>query len=125
MTVAGGSKNRLLCQSTVDAAGIPVVSFALANTAVGNAPEAPSLASLLFALGAVKDLATFRRHLGANLKQREYRPTSRPLRQFVDFDERHARPAAHAANLNRIGAGLERRDQGCITRTRWECKRSD
>jgi rhamnulokinase len=63
LIVGGGSKNRLLCQATADAAGIPVVSFALEGTAVGN------LASQLIALKAVKDLPTFRRHLAANLKQ--------------------------------------------------------
>jgi rhamnulokinase len=68
LIVGGGSKNRLLCQATADAAGVPVVSFALEGTAVGN------IASQLIALGAVKDLATFRRHLGANLKQTVYRP---------------------------------------------------
>jgi rhamnulokinase len=66
--VGGGSKNRLLCQATADAAGIPVVSFSLEGTAVGN------LASQLVALGAVKNLATFRHHLGATLKQKVYTP---------------------------------------------------
>lgn len=68
LIVGGGSKNRLLCQATANEAGIPVVSFALEGTAVGN------LASQLIALGAVQDLATFRRHLGANLKQTVYQP---------------------------------------------------
>ncbi len=68
LIVGGGSKNRLLCQATADAAGIPVVSFALEGTAVGN------LASQLIALKAVKDLPTFRRHLAANLKQTVYAP---------------------------------------------------
>ena len=68
LIVGGGSKNRLLCQATADAAGIPVVSFALEGTAVGN------LASQLIALKAVKDLPTFRRHLAANLKQTVYTP---------------------------------------------------
>lgn len=68
LIVGGGSKNRLLCQATADAARVPVVSFALEGTAVGN------LASQLISLGAVKDLATFRRHLGANLKQMVYQP---------------------------------------------------
>ena len=68
LIVGGGSKNRLLCQATADAAGVPVVSFALEGTAVGN------LASQLIAIGAVKDLATFRAHLGANLKQTVYAP---------------------------------------------------
>lgn len=68
LIVGGGSKNRLLCQATADAAGVPVVSFSLEGTAVGN------LASQLIALRAVKDLATFRRHLGATLKQTVYTP---------------------------------------------------
>ena len=68
LMVGGGSKNRLLCQATADAAGLPVVSFNLEGTAVGN------LASQLVALGAVKDLVTFRRHLAGNLKQTVYMP---------------------------------------------------
>ena len=69
LIVGGGSKNRLLCQATANAAGLPVISFALEGTAVGN------LASQLISLGAVKDLATFRRHLAADLKQTVYSPT--------------------------------------------------
>jgi rhamnulokinase len=68
LIVGGGSKNRLLCQATADAADLPVVSFALEGTAVGN------LASQLIALKAVKNLPTFRRHLAANLKQTVYAP---------------------------------------------------
>ncbi len=48
LIVGGGSKNRLLCQATANASGLPVVSFALEGTAVGN------LANQLIALGAVK-----------------------------------------------------------------------
>lgn len=70
LMVGGGSKNRLLCQATATAAGVPVVSFALEGTAVGN------LARQLIALKAVKDLPTFRRHLGANLRQKVYKPAS-------------------------------------------------
>jgi rhamnulokinase len=70
LMVGGGSKNRLLCQATADAAGVPVVSFALEGTAVGN------LASQLIALGAVKDLATFRRHLANGLEQKVYQPSA-------------------------------------------------
>lgn len=70
LVVGGGSKNRLLCQATADAAGLPVVSFSIEGTAVGN------LASQLIALRAVPDLATFRRHLAANLKQTVYLPQS-------------------------------------------------
>jgi rhamnulokinase len=68
LMVGGGSKNRLLCQATADGTRIPVVSFALEGTAVGN------LASQLIAIGAVKDLPTFRRHLAADLEQRIYQP---------------------------------------------------
>jgi len=68
LIVGGGSKNRLLCQATANEAGLPVVSFALEGTAVGN------LASQLIALGGVKDLATFRRHLGKGLAQKTYAP---------------------------------------------------
>lgn len=66
LMVGGGSKNRLLCQATANATGLPVVSFSLEGTAVGN------IARQLIALGAVKDLATFRRHLSADLKQKTY-----------------------------------------------------
>ncbi len=69
LIVGGGSKNRLLCQATANAAGVPVVSFALEGTAVGN------LANQLIALRAVKNLATFRQHLGAGLKQTVYAPS--------------------------------------------------
>jgi rhamnulokinase len=68
LIVGGGSKNRLLCQATANAAGIPVVSFAIEGTAVGN------IASQLIALRAVKDLLTFRRLLGANLAKKIYTP---------------------------------------------------
>ena len=70
LIVGGGSKNRLLCQATANESGLPVVSFALEGTAVGN------IASQLIALGAVKDLATFRRLLGARLTQKVYQPRS-------------------------------------------------
>ena len=68
LMVGGGSRNRLLCQATADAAGLPVVSFALEGTAVGN------LARQLIALRAVRDLPTFRRLLAADLEQTVYRP---------------------------------------------------
>ena len=68
LVVGGGSKNRLLCQATADASGVPVVSFALEGTAVGN------MARQLIALGAVKNLATFRALLGKGLKQTTYFP---------------------------------------------------
>ena len=68
LMVGGGSRNRLLCQATADAAGLPVVSFALEGTAVGN------LARQLIALRVVRNLPTFRRLLAADLAQTVYRP---------------------------------------------------
>jgi rhamnulokinase len=68
LMVGGGSRNRLLCQATADAARVPVISFSLEGTAVGN------LAAQLIALKAVKDLPTFRRLLGQTLEKTEYRP---------------------------------------------------
>jgi len=68
LMVGGGAKNRILCQSTADAAGIPVIAFDLEGSAVGN------IASQLIALGGVKNLAVFRRLLGSTLEQRVYQP---------------------------------------------------
>ena len=68
LMVGGGSKNRLLCQATANASGIPVISFALEGTAVGN------LASQLVALKAVKNTAAFRALFGKTLQQTTYIP---------------------------------------------------
>ena len=68
LMVGGGSKNRLLCQETANAAGLPVSSFALEGSAVGN------LANQLIALKAVKDLAAFRAALATSLDQTVYQP---------------------------------------------------
>jgi rhamnulokinase len=68
LMVGGGSKNRLLCQATANATGLPVVSLALEGSAAGN------MASQLIALGAVQDLTTFRRHLARHLPQTTYQP---------------------------------------------------
>jgi rhamnulokinase len=68
--VGGGAKNRLLCQATADAAGVPVLSFALEGTALGN------LASQWIALGVTPDRAAFRAHLSRTLKQTVYEPTA-------------------------------------------------
>jgi rhamnulokinase len=68
LIVGGGSQNRLLCQATADASGLPVASFSLEGTAVGN------IAAQLVALGAVADHAAFRRVLSRQLRAADYRP---------------------------------------------------
>ena len=68
LMVGGGSKNRLLCQATANASGLPVISFALEGSTVGN------LANQLIALKAVRDLATFRKLYAPTLKKTTYRP---------------------------------------------------
>jgi rhamnulokinase len=70
LMVGGGSKNSLLCQATADASGLPVYSFALEGSVVGN------LANQLIALKAVKNLAAFRALHVADLKQAIYQPKS-------------------------------------------------
>ncbi len=68
LIVGGGSKNRLLCQATATAAGLPVHAFTLEGTAVGN------IASQLIGLRAVRNLATFRALLGRQIKANIYQP---------------------------------------------------
>jgi rhamnulokinase len=70
LMVGGGSKNRLLCQATADASGLPVHAFTLEGTAVGN------IASQLIALRAVRNLAAFRAILGRQIKPTIYQPHS-------------------------------------------------
>ena len=66
--VGGGSQNRLLCQATADASGVPVASFSLEGAAVGN------IAAQLVALGAVKDHAEFRAAHSRQLAATEFTP---------------------------------------------------
>ncbi|MEZ5275443.1 MAG: FGGY family carbohydrate kinase [Opitutaceae bacterium] len=68
LIVGGGSKNRLLCQTTANHSGLPVVSFALEGTATGN------IANQLIGLGAVRDLKQFRAGLNRQLKKKVFRP---------------------------------------------------
>ncbi len=68
LIVGGGSKNRLLCQATANASGLPVHAFTLEGTAVGN------IASQLIGLRAVRNLATFREILGRQIKANLYQP---------------------------------------------------
>jgi rhamnulokinase len=68
LMVGGGAKNALLAQATANAAGVPVMAFALEGTALGN------LASQWIALGICKDRAAFRAHLASTLKATTYEP---------------------------------------------------
>lgn len=68
LMVGGGSKNPLLCQATANASGLPVHSYTLEGSAVGN------FANQLISLKAVKNLATFREHLTRQLRPKVYRP---------------------------------------------------
>jgi rhamnulokinase len=68
LAVGGGSQNRLLCQCTADAAGMPVDSYSLEGAAVGN------IAAQLVALGAVADHASFRSIYSRQLKRTSYLP---------------------------------------------------
>ena len=70
LVVGGGSKNRLLCQATADASGLPVHAFTLEGTAVGN------IASQLIGLRAVPSLAAFRAVIARQLKPTIYQPRS-------------------------------------------------
>jgi rhamnulokinase len=70
LVVGGGSKNRLLCQATADASGLPVHAFTLEGTAVGN------IASQLIGLRAVPNLAAFRAVVARQLKPTIYQPRS-------------------------------------------------
>lgn len=68
LMVGGGSKNKLLCQATADACRVPLISFEIEGSAVGN------IAHQLIALKAVADLKTFRRHLAEGLQHTTYLP---------------------------------------------------
>jgi len=68
LVVGGGSKNRLLCQATADASGLPVHAFTLEGTAVGN------IANQLVGLKAVSSVAEFRALYSKQLKPKVYEP---------------------------------------------------
>jgi len=66
LIVGGGSQNRLVCQATADASGLPVHALTLEGSAVGN------IASQLIALRAVRDLAAFRERFAQQLSATVY-----------------------------------------------------
>lgn len=68
LIVGGGSKNRLLCQATANCSKLPVHSFNLEGTAVGN------IGNQLLSLGAIQDLTAFRKELASTLEEKRYDP---------------------------------------------------
>jgi rhamnulokinase len=68
LIVGGGSQNRLLCQETADASGLPVASYALEGAAAGN------IAAQLVALGVIRDNAAFREVYSRQLRKVAYQP---------------------------------------------------
>jgi rhamnulokinase len=68
LIVGGGSRNRLICQSTADASRLSVHAFTLEGSAVGN------IASQLVSLGSVPSLAKFRSRFSRQLSPAIYRP---------------------------------------------------
>lgn len=66
--VGGGSKNRLLCQRIADATNLPVTSYNLEGTAVGN------IGYQLLGLGQIDSLDTFRKIVAKGLTKKVYAP---------------------------------------------------
>jgi rhamnulokinase len=68
LMVGGGSQNRLLCQETADASGVPVASYSLEGAAAGN------IAAQLVALGEIPDIGAFRGAYARQLASVAYEP---------------------------------------------------
>ena len=66
--IGGGTKDKLLCQLTADAAGIPTVAGPTEATALGNA------ISTLIALGEIKDISEARRMIISSGLTQEFQP---------------------------------------------------
>jgi rhamnulokinase len=70
LMVGGGSKNKLLCQATANAAGVPVVALEIEGAALGN------LGSQLIALGALASFEEFRARVIQTFAATTYSPAS-------------------------------------------------
>lgn len=66
--IGGGTKDKLLCQLTADAAGIPAVAGPTEATALGNA------ISTLIALGEIQDIIEARRMIVSSGLTQEFQP---------------------------------------------------
>ena len=66
--VGGGSKNQLLCQRIADASGLPVTSYSLEGTSVGN------IGYQLLGLGVIENLDVYRAKIAQGINKHVYRP---------------------------------------------------
>jgi rhamnulokinase len=66
--IGGGSQNRLLCQLTADATGLPVVAGPAEATAIGN------IMVQALAFGYVKSLADIRKTIRNSVELKNYEP---------------------------------------------------
>ncbi len=78
--IGGGSRNRLLCQFTANATGLPVVAGPAEATSLGN------IMIQAMARGRVRSLDEIRRILRNSFKFKEFVPENRP-----EWDSRYAR----------------------------------
>ena len=79
--VGGGARNRLLCQMTADATGLPVVAGPAEATAIGN------IAMQAITTGQIADLATARDRIDRSFPAALYEPA--PIR--FDWDSAYER----------------------------------
>jgi rhamnulokinase len=87
--VGGGSQNRLLCQMTADACGVPVVAGPVEATALGN------LMVQTIATGELDDVAAGRAAVAASVTLDTYEPSSGGA--WDEMLARLRRPATHEA----------------------------
>ena len=66
--IGGGTKDKLLCQLTADAAGIPAVAGPVEATALGNG------ISTLIALGEIPDISAARKIIVSSGLTAEFQP---------------------------------------------------
>jgi rhamnulokinase len=66
--IGGGVQNKLLCQMTADACGIPVVAGPIEATALGN------IGVQAMAVGALENLESMRAVIGRSVSLDQYEP---------------------------------------------------
>jgi rhamnulokinase len=76
--IGGGVQNRLLCQMTADACGIPVIAGPIEATALGN------IGVQAMAVGAINSLQELRTIIAASVNLEHYTPQSTQRWDQVD-----------------------------------------